>query len=186
MTERASEWDQYAVIAYLADKLGGTRRLGKKAMQKYVHLIQDLARVPVGYRFSFYTYGPYSSDLAGDLDILNSMNGIAIVFDDEDNAYRISSAENAAFFIDKGMRFLEHNKEKIDWIVDQFRGRFAKDLELTSTIVFLCENAFEDEKRDKKGVMEMVRQLKPKYSAEQISRAVKELESLDYSAISSH
>jgi hypothetical protein len=54
-----SKFDQYALIALLAKRVGGAdRRLGKKAIQKNVHLIQELGGVDAGYRFSFYTYGP--------------------------------------------------------------------------------------------------------------------------------
>jgi uncharacterized protein YwgA len=40
--------------------------------------MQELGGVPLKYRFHFYHYGPYSSDLAGDLEFVNTLKGISI------------------------------------------------------------------------------------------------------------
>ena len=51
--------DQYALVAFLIDQAAQSQ-LGKKALQKKVHLIHEMGGVDTGYRFSFYTYGPFS------------------------------------------------------------------------------------------------------------------------------
>jgi len=36
--------------------------LGKTAMMKYIFLLQKVYKVPLGYDFEIYTYGPYASE----------------------------------------------------------------------------------------------------------------------------
>ncbi|MGQ0663831.1 MAG: hypothetical protein ACT4P2_09630, partial [Pseudomonadota bacterium] len=60
-------------------------------MQKLVYLIQEIGGVPAGYRYAFYTYGPYSRDLEGDLGIVQSLKGIAIIYDEGSNSFNIST-----------------------------------------------------------------------------------------------
>ena len=91
MTDTVRKAYQYALISLLikeAETKG--QRLGKKALQKKVHLIQDLAGIDAGYRFSFYTYGPYSSQLSGDLDAVANSGGANIYYDRLENFYLIT------------------------------------------------------------------------------------------------
>jgi uncharacterized protein YwgA len=61
--------NQLGLIAYLAERLGQKNKLGRKSVQKFIHIASELGKVPTGYRFSFYTYGPYSRELAADLEL---------------------------------------------------------------------------------------------------------------------
>ena len=79
MTGETERVDQYALVAFLIDQAAKARRpLGKKALQKKVHLIHEFGGVDTGYRFAFYTYGPYSVSLAGDLDVIANSGGANI------------------------------------------------------------------------------------------------------------
>ena len=53
----------------LAIRLEGTSpQFGKTAFMKMAYLLQELYEVPLGYRFSLYTYGPYSAEVLADLE----------------------------------------------------------------------------------------------------------------------
>lgn len=174
--EPVTKRDQYALITYLVNKLSGGRAPGKKALQKLVHLVEELGGVDAGYRFSFYTYGPYSSDLTGDLDAVAGQNGINVVYLKDENSYQITTGENSSWVLDRGQSFVERNASSVDRVIAQFGGRLAKDLELVSTVVYLRRHApelFDDESK----VLERVHALKPRYSNSEIRDAIKEIKS---------
>jgi uncharacterized protein len=175
-----SEWERYGLIAELAQKLGGTGRLGKKAIQKYVYLLQELEGVATGYKFSFYTYGPYSSDLAGDLDVVNSLQGVSITYSPSDNAYNIAQGEKTDELKSRSVAYLQKASAGIEKLVRCFGGRYAKDLELISTIVFLNRNDQQISAINEAAVVRKVLELKPKYSVDQVRNALAELRQLEY------
>jgi uncharacterized protein len=173
---RATKLDQYALIVHLAERLGGEgRRLGKKAIQKMIHLTQELGGADAGYRFSFYTYGPYSSELAGDLDVVDRLGGVEILYNGTDNYYLIDPGKKAQQFVEKGRRFLDQNRDAIDHVVGQFGGRLAKDLELVSTIAYLRRHAPKSEFDDEAKLTDRVKALKPKYPPAEIAVAIEEV-----------
>ena len=54
MTGISGKIDQYALVAFLIEQAErSNQQLGKKALQKKVHLIQELGGIDTGYRFSF-------------------------------------------------------------------------------------------------------------------------------------
>lgn len=177
MTDHAiSKRDQYALIALLANQASGAgRRLGKKALQKSVHLIQELGSVDSGYHFSFYTYGPYSSGLAGDLDVVAAMGGAKITYNASDNYYLIEPGAETVHIIARGQGFIERNRAAIDRVLVTFGDRLAKDLELVSTIAYLRRHAPPGEFDSDARLGAHVRALKPKYSEKEIATAIREV-----------
>ncbi len=172
----ATKIDQRALLAFISKKLGGPdHSLGKKALQKSVHLLQELGGVDAGYNFSFYTYGPYSSELAGDLDVAAAVNALSIKYNSAENYYLINPGPDADRVIADGNDFLSKHREAIDKVLNVLHGRLAKELELISTIAYLRHHApdeiFEDDKTLAKGVKD----LKPKYSDTEIEKSILEV-----------
>jgi uncharacterized protein YwgA len=171
-----SKRDQHALIALLADHAAGAgQRLGKKALQKSVHLIQELGGVDAGYHFSFYTYGPYSSSLAGDLDVVAAMGGATIAYNASDNYYLIEPGAETGHTIAKGQGFIDRNRAAIDRVLRAFGDRKAKDLELVSTIAYLRRHAPPGEFDSDARLAAHVKALKPKYSENEIATAIGEV-----------
>ena len=130
-------WHQYAAISYVAANAKGSPTLGKTAMQKLIYLVQELHRVPIGYRFRLYNYGPYSSDLAEDLTYVEFLGGITINFDRLQNSYSIKAADASKFLTGKASEFLSGFRSQIDRIIREFGSRKARDLELLATSVYV-------------------------------------------------
>lgn len=173
---RLSPFDQYALIALLAQRLGGAgQKLGKKALQKTVHLIEELAGGSTGYRFSFYTYGPYSNDLEGDLANTARFGGVTVTYNETDNYYLISPGPKTEEMIARGAAFLERNRAAIERVLGTFGGRTAKGLELVSTIVFLRAHDQPEIFADDAKLIPRVKGLKPKYSEAEIRKAIGEV-----------
>lgn len=176
MTGINGKKDQYALVAFLIHEAAAAgQQLGKKALQKKVHLIQELGGVGTGYRFSFYTYGPYSGSLAGDLDVVANSGGAKISYNSADNYYLIEPGDHTDRIIEKGQAFVGANRTAIDKVLTTFGDRLAKDLELFSTIAYLRRHASKVEFDDNKKLAKHVKDLKPKYSDKEIERAIAEV-----------
>ena len=176
MAKITGKIDQYALVAFLiAQAAQAKNKLGKKAIQKKVHLIHELGGVDTGYRFSFYTYGPFSVNLAGDLDVIANSGGAKVIYNDWDNHYQIDPGEHTNRMIRRGGEFIEKNKAAIEGVLETFGSRTAKGLELFSTIAYLRRHARQEEFEDDYKLAEHVRSLKPKYSETEIEKAISEV-----------
>lgn len=162
-----------ALVAYLAEKCGPSGNLGKKAAQKYVHILTSLSRRSFGYDFSFYTYGPFSRELASDLDLLAAGGVISVTYDSSDNAYSITATQKTTNLV----RELPSSARDIaDQVWMRFSGRTAKQLELISTILFVHDE--EGLKINSDAMTDRVKALKPKYTTEEVKKSQDELSSI--------
>lgn len=166
--------DKFAVIAYIAQANEGKNPLGKKAFQKIVHLSSELFEAPLGYDFTLYTYGPFSRELAGDIDLLGSMKILSVEFDDVRNGYQITAAENASSVISDRENFIASVKSKIDAVIEKFGGRLAKELELLSMIVFIKKHKLADFNHEE-AVIQKFLEIKPHYHKEDVQKGLAEL-----------
>lgn len=179
MSTPVSKSDQHALIALIVKQAEEARwPLGKKALQKNVHLIQEFGDVDAGYQFSFYTYGPYSSELSGDLDVVAVSGGVEVDYNPVQNSYSITLGKRADNLIERGKGFLSTNARAIDCVLNTFKGRYAKDLELISTIAYLRRTSSKDEFGSNEKLRARVQALKPKYNAQEIDAAIKEARKL--------
>jgi uncharacterized protein YwgA len=176
----STPWHQYAVISYVAQKVGGGFRLGKTAIQKLIYLMQELGRVPLGYRFHFYHYGPYSSDLAGDLGFVNTLKGISIDYEPSLNVYDITQGEKTGVLISKASDFIKDYEKGIDTILNDFGGKRAQELELIATIIYVWKDAQEEENYDKEYMINKVAELKPKFTISEIQASLNYLKMKGY------
>ena len=175
MADVQQSWNQYALVAELAVRMKG-HPFGRTALQKLTYLLQELYGVDTGYEFPLHTYGPYSSDLSGDLDTLAAMQGVHVTPDARHGGYQISPGARADSVRTPGAAFVHTSTDAIGRVVDEFGGMSAKELELRATIVF----AHRDARRrtvpiGEDGLVEVVHQIKPHFSPEQIRGALGEL-----------
>ncbi|TPI13567.1 hypothetical protein [Mesorhizobium sp. B4-1-1] len=165
---------QYALIAYLAERQGRSGRLGKKAVQKFVHILSSVSGKTFGYRFSFYTYGPFSSTLAADLDIANALGLVKVSYNSQENSYSVTETGRTEAFVAANLPLVE--RRSIDKVWDRFSGKSAKELELISTILFLYDE--EGLSGESAEMRQRVLELKPKYTSSEVKRAQSELSDL--------
>lgn len=169
-------WNDYGLVAHIAQRLGGAQNLGKTKLQKLVYLLRELKGVQVGYDFRFYNYGPYSDGLSGDLGYLQSLGGVKVTYDPGVNMYDIVAGDKAGVLEGKAAEFLRENREALDDVINQFGRRQAKDLELISTIVFVAKSGLRQEGE----LVKKVKELKPKFTESEITAALSELNEKGY------
>lgn len=178
MTKRAvSEWGRYAILAYVVRRLGNEQQLGRKAFQKVVYLLQKLAGVPLGFRYTFYTYGVYSFELASTLGAVENMKGIIADYDPAVRAHNLRAGKEAETLEHKGRNLLEDYASEIESILDFARGKTGKELELSSTVIYVARNEELEEADAEKRLIERVAELKPRFSRSQITDDVGALRS---------
>lgn len=170
---------QIGLIAYFATSLGRNQTFGRKAFQKIIHLTSELADVPTGYEFSFYTYGPYSRALASDLELAEDIKVVSSTKDEATGGYDIKVGSLGHAFVKMVESDLTPHKTKLDWISKCFGKSTAKSLELYSTIVFLKRN---DPFKSDDEIANQVKKLKPKYELSEINSGIFKINSLEMEA----
>ena len=173
-------WHRYALIAELAKRLHGVSpQFGKTALQKLVYFLQELYLVDCGYDFELYSYGPFTSQLLGDLDLVEHFGCVTIepVYS-KTGGYVIRPADKADTLQGKAAQFLNDEKTilALDSLVTEFGSYTAKDLELRATIVYVEREMHRKGKSSTMNeVSRLVGQIKPKFTNQEIVRAVEEL-----------
>ena len=175
MPNRFTEkWDQYGLMAELALKLKGVSpQFGKTVLQKLVYILQEVYRVPCGYDYVLYNYGPYSEELADDLNFFASMGGVRINWS-RGLGYEIKEAGKTSHFRERGEGFLTKYAPQINGMIKRFGGMNARELELRSTIIYVSR----EEPLEEEDLLNRVKEIKPHFSVAEIDSAYKELKPL--------
>ena len=69
-----SVWNRLGLICSLVEKSKG--KAGRTALMKFAYLLKALKCVPLDYRFTLYTYGPFDSDLLDDLSYAEALEAV--------------------------------------------------------------------------------------------------------------
>lgn len=161
--------DLHAVVAYFAERRSSDP-LGKKALQKLMYIFQENYEIKAGYKFDFYTYGVFSKELAGDLDILRSMKVLDIIFISESASYQIKAGSDADKMINDSAVSNSEIKSCLDQFMDKTSGLPAWKLEIISTAIYVKSN----ENLDDDSISARIRELKPKFSWAEIEATLSE------------
>lgn len=151
--------------------------LGKVQLQKIIYFLQETA-VPAGYKYSIYHYGPYSFDLATDLDTLDSLKILKIAPDPDGHGYCISTGKFSNEYFDKNDSLINPYDQQINFVLENFIKCDASEIELKATIHYVYKNQKNKGAADKVATTSMVKKLKPKFTVEEISSAYDELNSV--------
>jgi len=157
----SSAAQRYALIAQLAYDYNATfgRPAGKKALQKLFYILQRRLVAAKHYSFSFYNYGVYSHDLARDISEAERYDFLHVDYDDVNNAYSIRPSSN----FQENKRFVPAFYPSAD--LKDVLDRSAKDLELITTIMFVCD---EEKISDRNEIVGRVLELKPKFKEAEV------------------
>ena len=158
---------------------GESPQFGKTAFMKLTYLLQEVYDVPLGYRFTLYTYGPYCKEVLADLERaeINGWVDIDLIEDSTGFAVTPRSESLEVKWYDS---VVDPYRNEIDGLVRNFGGFSARDLELRTTIMYLWKvmNVRSQDIPGEECVIEAVRQLKPQFSTAEIRAAADELTEL--------
>ena len=160
----------------LASRLEGqSQQFGKTAFSKMAYLLQELYEVPLGYRFSLYTYGPYSPEVLADLEYANLRKQVDIEYlGDPQGGFRITPSKvvGRPNFQNESMA---KYSQSLDDLVEHFGSFNTRELELRTTSIFLWKRIRPTKLEDLSTLFETVRQLKPHLSNMAIRSAINDL-----------
>lgn len=177
MTWNELQVDRLALLSYLCEK-APTGSLGRTAVMKLCYFLQVLKGVPLGYRFTLYSYGPFDSNVLSDLGTAESFRAVNSELETYPGGYgySIRKGERADKYIQAGKTFLEENREAINWVLSEFGGANSATLELDATIVYVDREEMMKQRRlSKQEMIRLVHDVKPRFSEEVISASIDNL-----------
>ena len=132
--------DAPLAVARLVAKLGQVK--GRKRLQKIVHLLGAQGFSQFRQRFVLHYYGPFSRQLARELDFLGAA-GLIDEQRDEFGVYTYAVSPSGKEFFEE---LDEDNQESQPWeeLARKLNGQDTELLEAVSTVVFLKANGTDD------------------------------------------
>ena len=163
----------------LARKLEGrSPQFGKTVFVKLAYLLQEVYAVPLGYRFSLYTYGPYSSEVLADLDRARLRGQVNVDYIGQDAGFAITKGLTAEQ-LGPDCEALKSFENQIDSMIASFGHYNARNLELRTTIAYFWKMLKVPDGTDENMVVEEILQLKPQFNDLEIKTAISELKAID-------
>ena len=152
--------------------------IGRTALMKYMYFLQTLRPVPLDYRFTLYSYGPFDPEVLADLDIAESLGAVesrAVLYPGG-YGHQIRPAANANWLERRHASFLRKYDSDVRWVVDQFGSLTSSQLELVSTIIYADHEAERwREKLTLGDLAHRVHEVKPHFSDGQILSFARDL-----------
>ncbi len=157
------EEDKALILLFIIKKYNclADNQLGRTIMQKLVYFLK-FAGLPLNYSFKLYHYGPFSSELLTDMDILQ----IRGLIEDHrvENASRYTLAQRGEQLLIEKDSKINGFKDKTGEIVDLVGKLNASDMELFSTThyIFWAYKNYSGKSPQKDFVIDKVYEIKEK------------------------
>jgi len=155
-----------ALIPTLAER-AVSGHIGRTALMKYMYFLQTVRSVPLGYRFTLYSYGPFDADVLADLASAEMLSGVEAkpVLYPGGYGYEIRPSTKAKWLKERASKFLKKYRSDLRWVTNEFGDYTSAQLELVSTIVYVDrEAASEKEKIELQELARRVSEVKPHFS----------------------
>ena len=176
MTQVSKDTLRRAVLTSLVKR--APKSPGRTALMKFTYLLQAVRRVPLGYRFRLYNYGPYDEQVlvdareAATAGLLKSQ----LVTYPHGYGYEFSLGDADQLEMDSSAGVLADYSDDIDWIINNFGSDSASRLELVSTLVFaLCDK---NKKLERIHLIDKVHEIKPHFSKEVIGETADQIDGI--------
>lgn len=167
-----------AVITELVSR-APSGHVGRTALVKLCYFLQTVRKVPLGYRFTLYSYGPFDSNVLADLGSAENVHAVQskIVSYPGGYGYEISPGERGDSARLIGKEFLDQHHDDINWVLKEFGAHSSADLELESTIVYVDREAARNSQPQSIEILaQRVRDVKPRFKEEYIQGKAAQLQ----------
>lgn len=147
------------------------KAVGHTLIQKLFYLLQTGKGIPLGYKFRLYHYGPYCSELWGDLNSLRDYGYVSIGTNEAGLGYEITvTPEGERYLADH--RASPEVEEKVRELLDLLGGQPVRRLEALATAHFVYQDIkAEGHHPDEAEVVGHVLRLKPHLSEHEVREA---------------
>lgn len=171
------EWQlRLAILSTLVAK--APAKPGRTALMKFAYLLQTVRRVPLGYQFKLYNYGPYDAAVLSDLSqaaMFDAIESETVIFQ-SGYGYEYSPGEKYEELRQESGAELAEFVDDIDWVLKGFGDWSASRLELLSTVVF-AEREMQRKQKSapKSDLCQRVKSIKPHFSDDTIAAMIDNL-----------
>lgn len=148
--------------------------VGKTFLQKAIYILQEWLNLDLGYHYRLYLYGPYSEDLSEDIDILSDQGLIDIDHNATGYGFNIAVSKKGVDFLSKNLGIYMKDAGKLNRVISSLGTSDVKNMELLSTILYLAKQT-----KDKGKTLNLMQEVKPQFSSEEIDRKMEELKRQD-------
>lgn len=144
---------------------------GETMVQKSVFVMQELLKVPLGFDFQLYIYGPYSFELQHHLGSMMADDMIAV--QPTEYGATFEPGEQIAYLETHTAKTIDEHRNAVEFVVRHLAGRGVKQLERVATALYFTVTTDDTsvEGRSKK-----IREVKPHVSADEAQKAVEEVD----------
>ncbi|MHB1561798.1 MAG: hypothetical protein ACYC61_30480, partial [Isosphaeraceae bacterium] len=176
MSAQKRSWFRLGILSELVAR--SDTKLGRTAIMKLAFLLQTVRGVPLGYNFRLYTYGPYDGDVLDDLGQAEAMRAIesSLVAFPGGYGYEFSTGPESERIRSMAGPEIQGHRDDLSWVLGEFGGRSAADLELLSTIVYADRESFgRHQSVSVEELCRQVREIKPRFSEEYVNDSIRSL-----------
>lgn len=166
-----------ALLTALVEKVPG-RSLGRTAVMKLLYFLITLRRMPLGYHFTLYSYGPFDSSVLEDIDYAARLGALSVRSElyPSGYGYVIQPGASAQAAKNWDPNFIRDRNADLDWVVQEFGRLNATELELASTIVYVDQEWGQSGRQGTANELaEQVNEVKPRFARDAILRRVENL-----------
>jgi uncharacterized protein len=165
-----------AIFPVLANRSRGGY-MGRTALMKYLYLLQTVRHVPLCYRFTLYSYGPFDSDVLADLSIVEALDGVRTELElySGGYGYRIRAGKNAKWLEKRASKFIAKYSSDIDWVIKKFGAFTSAELELVGTIVYVDQES-KNKRIALNQIAKLVHEIKPHFAESKVLQFARKLE----------
>jgi hypothetical protein len=145
---------------------------------KYMYLLQTVRKVPLGYHFTLYSYGPFDSSVLSDLSLVESLGAVEteLRLYSGGYGYRIRPGRNAKWLERRAKKFVARYSTDIKWVVSKFGAFTSAELELVGTIVYVDRETATRKKQSRiDRVAKLVHDVKPHFTEAQVMQYARQL-----------
>ena len=141
-------------------------KVGTTFIQKTIYVLQNWLGWNLNYNFKLHYYGPYSSDLSDDLNVLNELGLIEMVFNGR--SYDISITSEGLRFTGEHLEAYIPNQTQIERAISLVGKEDVRNMELIGTILYFAELSNNDSE-----ITELVNTVKPHFPDDTIKGSIK-------------
>ena len=171
--------EQYAVIVHTSESLRERGSwTGETHLQKSLFFLQQLLRVPLGYRFTLYKHGPYSFDLHDDLGRMRAY-GFLQIETRQPYGPSYGPGQAAQKLLERCNPSIEHYMKNIKYISERLNRANVRELERFATALFV---GIESPTSKREELAHKIIELKPHITLDQAERALHFVSNLSESA----
>lgn len=146
---------------------------GETHVQKAVYLLQELFRVPSGFRFVLYKHGPFSFPLRDELTALRAQGLLRLEPQNPPYGPRLMLTDIAPRFEARYAEEIAPYRGAVQWIAEHLANRGAASLEALATAHWVLRHASNAQASEDALVREL-RRIKPHLSEDKAREALVE------------